>query len=70
MRPVPAPRRSDPAAGPDATAARPALSGTIRAGTRECPVSEELLINVTPRETRVALVENGLLQDWFVYHER
>jgi ribonuclease G len=27
------------------------------------PVSEELLINVTPRETRVALVENGMLQE-------
>jgi ribonuclease G len=26
-------------------------------------VSEELLINVTPRETRVALVENGMLQE-------
>ena len=27
------------------------------------PVNAELLINVTPRETRVALVENGLLQE-------
>jgi ribonuclease G len=26
-------------------------------------VSEEILINVTPRETRVALVENGMLQE-------
>jgi ribonuclease G len=26
-------------------------------------LNEELLINVTPRETRVALVENGLLQE-------
>ena len=25
-------------------------------------MSEEILINVTPRETRVALVENGMLQ--------
>jgi hypothetical protein len=25
-------------------------------------VSEELLINVTPQETRVAVVENGVLQ--------
>jgi ribonuclease G len=31
-------------------------------------VSEEILINVTPRETRVALVENGMLQE--VYVER
>jgi len=31
-------------------------------------VSEEILINVTPRETRVALVENGMLQE--VYIER
>ncbi len=26
-------------------------------------MSEELLINVTPRETRVAVVENGMLQE-------
>jgi hypothetical protein len=31
-------------------------------------MSEEILINVTPRETRVALVENGILQE--VYIER
>jgi len=31
-------------------------------------VSEEILINVTPRETRVALIENGMLQE--VYVER
>jgi ribonuclease G len=31
-------------------------------------VSEEILINITPRETRVALVENGVLQE--VYIER
>ena len=31
-------------------------------------MSEEILINVTPRETRVALVENGVLQE--VYIER
>jgi ribonuclease G len=30
---------------------------------RSRTVSEELLINVTPRETRVALVENGMLQE-------
>jgi ribonuclease G len=29
-------------------------------------MSEEILINVTPRETRVALVENGVLQEIFV----
>ncbi len=29
-------------------------------------VSEEILINVTPRETRVALVENGMLQELHV----
>ena len=29
-------------------------------------MSEELLINVTPRETRVALVENGVLQEIFI----
>src|SRR6187397_2557822 len=26
-------------------------------------MSEDILINVTPRETRVALVENGMLQE-------
>ena len=26
-------------------------------------MSEEILVNVTPRETRVAVVENGLLQE-------
>lgn len=31
-------------------------------------MSEEILINITPRETRVALVENGMLQE--VYIER
>jgi ribonuclease G len=29
-------------------------------------MSEEILINVTPRETRVALVENGALQEIFI----
>jgi len=29
-------------------------------------MSEEILINVTPRETRVAVVENGVLQEIFV----
>lgn len=29
-------------------------------------MSEEILINVTPRETRVALVENGMLQEVFI----
>ena len=31
-------------------------------------MSEEILINVTPRETRLALIENGLLQE--IYLER
>ena len=26
-------------------------------------MSEEILVNVTPRETRVAVVENGVLQE-------
>ncbi|KAB0282706.1 hypothetical protein FPQ52_27520, partial [Klebsiella pneumoniae] len=30
---------------------------------RGAPVTEELLVNVTPRETRVAVVENGMLQE-------
>ena len=29
-------------------------------------MSEEILINVTPRETRVALLENGVLQEIFI----
>lgn len=29
-------------------------------------MSEELLINVTPRETRVALIENGVVQELFI----
>jgi ribonuclease G len=33
-------------------------------------VSEEILINVTPRETRAAIVENGVLQEIFVERER
>ena len=33
-------------------------------------MSEEILINVTPRETRVALVENGVLQEIFVERAR
>jgi len=33
-------------------------------------MSEEILINVTPRETRVALVENGVLQEVFVERAR
>lgn len=32
------------------------------------PMSEEILINVTPRETRVALIENGVVQE--LYMER
>ncbi len=33
-------------------------------------MSEEILINVTPRETRVALVENGVLQEVFIERTR
>jgi len=33
-------------------------------------MSEEILINVTPRETRVALVENGVLQEVYIERER
>ena len=29
-------------------------------------MSEEILINITPQETRVAVVENGVLQEVFV----
>jgi len=33
-------------------------------------MSEEILVNVTPRETRVALVENGVLQEIFIERSR
>ncbi|HKJ08013.1 MAG TPA: ribonuclease G [Gammaproteobacteria bacterium] len=33
-------------------------------------MSEEILVNVTPRETRVALVENGVLQEVFIERTR
>ncbi len=33
-------------------------------------MSEEILINITPMETRVALVENGVLQEIFIERER
>ena len=33
-------------------------------------MSEEILINVTPRETRVAVVENGMLQEIFIERAR
>ncbi|MGA7799818.1 MAG: ribonuclease G [Gammaproteobacteria bacterium] len=33
-------------------------------------MSEEILVNVTPRETRVALVENGVLQEVFIERAR
>lgn len=33
-------------------------------------MSEEILINVTPQETRVAVVENGVLQEVFLERER
>ena len=34
------------------------------------PMSEEILINVTPHETRVAVVENGVLQDVHIERTR
>ena len=33
-------------------------------------MSVELLVNVTPRETRVAVVENGVLQEVFIERAR
>src|SRR5207342_1032074 len=35
----------------------------IRPPTGDAGMTEEILINVTPRETRVAVVENGMLQE-------
>jgi ribonuclease G len=45
-------------------------SGGIHFNTRRLFVSEELLINVTPLETRVAAVENGLLQEIYIERTR
>ncbi len=42
-------------------AAPPAITNSTL--DRSTHVSEEILINVTPRETRVAVVENGMLQE-------
>jgi ribonuclease G len=39
------------------------VAAALRPALKEAKVSEEILINVTPRETRVALVENGMLQE-------
>jgi len=33
-------------------------------------MSEEILINVTPVETRVAVVENGVLQEVYIERSR
>ena len=33
-------------------------------------MSEEILINVTPQETRVAVVENGVLQEILIERTR
>jgi ribonuclease G len=33
-------------------------------------MSEEILINVTPPETRVAVIENGVLQELIIERER
>ncbi len=38
--------------------------------TGNTTMSEEILINVTPRETRVALLENGVLQEIFIERAR
>ncbi len=35
-------------------------------GKRNHRLSAELLVNVTPRETRVAVIENGMLQETFI----
>ena len=33
-------------------------------------MSEEILVNVTPQETRVAVVENGVLQELHIERRR
>src|SRR5690606_8796076 len=67
-------RRHGPAAAPDDAAAGAGRDpGVARCGGGRATapgrgrmgqgMSEEILINVTPRETRVAVVENGMLQE-------
>jgi ribonuclease G len=40
--------------------------GDAGEGKRNHRLSAELLVNVTPRETRVAVIENGMLQETFI----
>jgi len=40
--------------------------GSPEAEIRNRRLSAELLVNVTPRETRVAVIENGMLQETFI----
>src|SRR5690348_14087406 len=64
-----APRRMDERRSGTIASIRPS-TGSAAAGYNErlvsadrLRVSEEILINVTPRETRVGVVENGMLQE-------
>jgi ribonuclease G len=60
MVPSPVRRRTAPANGSSTARLRTRYKDAIYG---EYAVSEEILINVTPRETRVGVVENGMLQE-------
>ena len=53
----------DEAGAPDWPAPEPPAISWRQHVIQARPVSEEILINVTPRETRVAKIENGMLQE-------
>src|SRR5690606_17881739 len=46
------------------------MTADVKGGNGAGLMSEEILINVTPMETRVALVENGMLQEIYVERSR
>jgi len=68
-----APARSSPASrqlfGRDGSAAA-RVARTVRSRRAGVAMSEEVLINVTPQETRVAVVENGVLQEVHIERAR
>ena len=46
------------------------MTADVKGGNGAGLMSEEILINVTPVETRVALVENGMLQEVYIERSR
>ena len=56
----------DESSGTGMPGATPAPAGVTETGR----ICEEILMNVTPRETRVAIVENGVLQEIYIERTR